>query len=70
MLKIKFYENVTDQLLKFAVIVSQYEGKWVFCKHKERVHMNVPVDIEKVERVLRIQRSANYGKKRVQNHLF
>lgn len=33
---IKFYETVDDSLLKFAVIVAQSYGKWVFCKHKDR----------------------------------
>ena len=32
----KFYDNVDDKLLKFAVIISKAKGKWVFCKHKER----------------------------------
>ncbi len=36
MLEVKFYEAVEDKLLKFAVIVSKYKGRWVFCKHKER----------------------------------
>ena len=36
MLEVKFYDSVADELLKFAVIVSRYDGKWVFCKHKER----------------------------------
>ncbi len=36
MLKVNFYESVNDELFKFAVIVSKYNGKWVFCKHKER----------------------------------
>lgn len=34
MLEVKFYDSVDDSLLKFAVIVSQSNGKWVFCKHK------------------------------------
>ena len=33
---VKFYEIVDDSLLKFAVIVAKSNGKWVFCKHKER----------------------------------
>ena len=33
---VKFYDTVEDSLLKFAVIVSKSNGKWVFCKHKER----------------------------------
>lgn len=33
---VKFYDIVEDKLLKFAVIVAKSNGKWVFCKHKER----------------------------------
>ena len=33
---VKFYEAVDDSLLKFAVNVAKSNGKWVFCKHKER----------------------------------
>ena len=36
MLKVYFHEFVKDELLKFAVIVSVHNGKWVFCKHKNR----------------------------------
>ncbi|MFT4143383.1 MAG: NUDIX domain-containing protein [Mobilitalea sp.] len=36
MLKVNFYDNVEDNLLKFAVIVAKSQGKWVLCKHKER----------------------------------
>lgn len=35
-IKVNFYDTVNDELLKFAVIVSKSDGKWVFCKHKER----------------------------------
>ena len=42
MLEVKFYENVADELLKFAVIISKANGKWVFCKHKERETYEVP----------------------------
>lgn len=35
-MEVKFYEQVEDHLLKFAVIVSRHQNKWVFCKHKER----------------------------------
>ena len=41
-LQVKFYDTVNDELLKFAVIVSQSNGKWVFCKHKERDTYEVP----------------------------
>lgn len=33
---VKFYDKVEESLLKFAVIVSKSNGKWVFCKHRER----------------------------------
>ena len=39
---IKFYDNVDDQLLKFAVIITKSNGKWVFCKHRERDTFEVP----------------------------
>ena len=41
-LKVKFYDTVADSLLKFAVVISQSNGKWVFCKHKERDTYEVP----------------------------
>ena len=42
MLQVKFYDEVNDELLKFAVIISKIDGKWVFCKHKERNTFEVP----------------------------
>lgn len=42
MLEVNFYEEVVDELLKFAVIISKTDGKWVFCKHKERDTYEVP----------------------------
>ena len=42
MLEVKFYDNVADELLKFAVIISKTNGKWIFCKHKERETYEVP----------------------------
>ena len=41
-MKVKFYDKVADELLKFAVIISKHDGKWVFCKHKERDTYEVP----------------------------
>lgn len=41
-MEIRFYEKVDDILLKFAVIISKHNGKWVFCKHKERTTYEVP----------------------------
>jgi 8-oxo-dGTP pyrophosphatase MutT (NUDIX family) len=42
MLEVKFYDTVDDELLKFAVIISQSNGKWVLCKHKERDTLEAP----------------------------
>lgn len=42
MLEVRFYEEADDKLLQFAVIVSRYQGKWVFCKHKDRTTYECP----------------------------
>ena len=36
MTKVNFYDDIDDSMLKFAVIIARHNGKWVFCKHKER----------------------------------
>ena len=36
MIQVKFYDKVDDELLKYAVIVTRSQGKWVFCKHRAR----------------------------------
>lgn len=43
-MEIKFYNvnEIDDSLLFAAVIVSQYKGKWVLCKHKDRNTWEVP----------------------------
>ena len=42
MIEVRFYDEIEDSLLKFAVIISKTNGKWVFCKHKERETFEVP----------------------------
>lgn len=42
MFKVNFYDSVDDALLKFAVIVSRYHNRWVFCKHKARDTFECP----------------------------
>lgn len=42
MVEVNFYDSVDDRILKFAVIISKSEGKWVFCKHRERDTYEVP----------------------------
>lgn len=40
--EVRFYESVEDSLLKFAVILARADGKWVFCKHRERTTLEIP----------------------------
>lgn len=42
MVEVNFYDTIDDTLLDFAVIISKANGKWVFCKHKERDTFEVP----------------------------
>ncbi|MDY4194079.1 MAG: NUDIX domain-containing protein [Bariatricus sp.] len=39
---VKFYDKIDDDLLKFAVIISKSNSKWVFCKHRDRDTYEVP----------------------------
>lgn len=41
---IKFYKlgEIEESLLDFAVIVSSYNDKWIYCKHKERDTWEIP----------------------------
>lgn len=41
-MKVNFYDTVDDKLLKFAVIITKSNGKWVFCKHRARDTFEVP----------------------------
>lgn len=42
MVEVEFYDNIADELLKFAVIITKKNEKWVFCKHKDRETYEVP----------------------------
>ncbi len=42
MLEVNFFDDADDRLLKFAVIISKTNGKWVFCKHRERDTYEIP----------------------------
>ena len=42
MTKVQFYERVDDGKLRFAVIITRTEGRWVFCKHRDRNTLEVP----------------------------
>lgn len=41
-MSVNFFDSVDNKLLKFAVIVAKTNGKWVFCKHKNRDTLEVP----------------------------
>ena len=41
MLEVKLYDTVDDALLKFAVIISKSNGKWVFCKQNQATQEEV-----------------------------
>ena len=42
MTKVNFYDSIDDSMLKFAVIIAKHNGKWVFCKHREKSTWEVP----------------------------
>lgn len=42
MTKVKFYDSIEDEQLKFAVIISKTQNKYVFCKHRDRDTWEVP----------------------------
>lgn len=42
MIEVKFYDKAADDLLKFAVIIARQDGKWIFCKHKQRDTYELP----------------------------
>ena len=41
-IKVQFYDEVEDSLLRFAVIIARAGDKWVFCKHRARDTYEVP----------------------------
>ena len=42
MLEVKFYDSAPDEKLKFAVIAGRSNGKWIFCKHRDRDTYEIP----------------------------
>lgn len=41
-MELRFYDSVADERIKFAVMIARSEGKWVFCKHRERNTLELP----------------------------
>ena len=42
MMEVQFYDQVDDTRLHFAVIAARSNGKWIFCKHKDRDTYEIP----------------------------
>ena len=42
MLKVRFHQTAADSLLRFAVIVARYRGRWVMCRHIDRETYECP----------------------------
>ncbi len=41
-MEVRFYGSVSDDKLKFAVIIAEYNGRYIFCKHRERTTLEIP----------------------------
>lgn len=41
-MEVNFYDSANDGLLKFAVIIAIYKGRFVFCKHRDRDTYEIP----------------------------
>ncbi len=63
MLDVKFYDTIDDALLKFAVVISQSKGKWVFCKHKERDTYEVLADTGKKAKIFLKPQKESYRRR-------
>ena len=42
MTEVRFYEDASDEMLKFAVIFAKTQNKYVFCRHRDRDTWEVP----------------------------
>ena len=40
--EVRFYDEIEDHRLRFAVILARSGGTWVLCKHRERSTLEVP----------------------------
>ena len=40
--EVRFYEEIDDARLKFAVILARSGGKWVYCRHRDRTTLENP----------------------------
>lgn len=65
-MEVKFYDFIEDSLIKFVVIVSRFNGKWVLCKHKERNTYEVPGGKREKMKLSGRRQSVNYMRKQGQ----
>ena len=42
MTRVFFPENVPDEAIRYSVIVTRMDGKWVFCRHSKRTTLECP----------------------------
>ncbi len=41
-MQVDFHDEVGEGLLKFAVVIAKYSGKWIYCKHRDRLTYEIP----------------------------
>lgn len=41
-MQVNFHDEIDDYQLKYAVIISRYKGKWIYCKHRDRLTYEIP----------------------------
>lgn len=67
-MNVGFHESVNDELLKFAVVIAKYDGKWAYCKHRDRPTYEIPgghrEDGETIEETARRELFEETGAKR------
>lgn len=42
MIRVRFHDSADDALFRFAVVAARHNGKWVFCKHRQRDTLELP----------------------------
>lgn len=41
-MRVNFYNDIEDSRHRFAVIIATIDGKYIFCKHKQRTTLEIP----------------------------
>lgn len=41
-MSVQFYEEARNEDLKYVIIATRYDGKWLLCRHKERTTWEFP----------------------------